>query len=358
MKKLLLGLSVLLISLGACAQTPKSEDELLKNLVEKERIVGMAAAYSIDGEIAWKNAEGFACKDDKIPFSTTTLTRPASVAKAMTAVAIMQLVEQEKLDLDENIQTYLSSFPTKAKGQITTRQLLTHTSGVDGYINDEAENKRQFDHLAEAIAVFEDRPLKFEPGSQFSYTTYGYVILGRVIEEISGQSYEQYMQENIWNPAQMTNTYVEHLDKNYENKSCLYTRKRRKAKEAKANNLSNRVPGGGLITTVEDLVKFGNALLENKLIKAETFALMRENQTPNKVGNPYGLGVVLYGQAEDPSSAIGHAGAQTGSSAQIMIISSKKTVIVALANTSHVWEKVIGFTVDLIGFADAKGEKG
>ena len=153
------------------------EEKLVENFVA-EGVVGISAGYSIDGEIKWKTAKGFMDRDKEVLFRPNTLSRTASIAKPMTSVAIMQLVEQGKLDLDVQIQTYLPDYPVKKKGTITIRHLLNHTSGIPGYKNGkERQNQKQFDNLWDATQVFAKRKLQFEPGTEFSYTTYGYVVL-------------------------------------------------------------------------------------------------------------------------------------------------------------------------------------
>ena len=342
--------SILLIG-----QTSNKADQLLLDLVEEKKMVGVIAAYAIDGEVKWQNSAGYACRDEKIPFTDSTLTRIASIAKPMTAIAIMQLVEQGLIDLEQPIQTYLPEFPTKEKGTITTRHLLAHISGIPQYYDEkEIENKRFFPSLADAMTVFENRPLLFEPGSKFFYTTYGYVTLGRIIETVSGLSYEEYMQKNIFDKAGMKNTGVEKKAESYANKSCLYHKKRRRAKEGKQNDLSNRIPGGGFYSTLSDLISFGNALLEGKLIADTSFQQMIVNQFKEKEGNPYGLGWFLYGTPPNENVVIGHSGEQTGAATQIMLIPKSKTIVVVLSNTSRTWKEVVTYSTQLIQISEEK----
>lgn len=280
-------------------------DSLLKRLVTESDVVGVSGAYSFAGNTIWKSSNGYSDRENKILFSDTTLTRTASIAKPMTAVAIMQLVEQGKLDLDLPIQHYLPEYPIKKKGSITTRHLLTHTSGMAGYKSGkEAQTTKEFRNLKEASEVFEKRKLKFKPGTKFSYTTYGYVVLGQIIETVSGLSYEDYMQTNIWNRVNMKNTGVEKYKDTYPNKSKLYQKRKNKVKDGQKNNLSNRIPGGGFYSTVNDILKFGNGLLENTFIADSTFQLMMEMNALKKEGNPYGLGWYLYGPAGNQKGVI------------------------------------------------------
>ena len=324
------------------------EEKLVENFVA-EGVVGISAGYSIDGEIKWKTAKGFMDRDKEVLFQPNTLSRTASIAKPMTSVAIMQLVEQGKLDLDVQIQTYLPDYPVKKKGTITIRHLLNHTSGIPGYKNGkERQNQKQFDNLWDASQVFAKRKLQFEPGTAFSYTTYGYVVLGAIIEEVTGQKFEEFMKNNIWTPLGMNDTGVEVFGKSYLNKSQLYHFEKGKARDGKQNNLSNRIPGGGFYTTLEDLLKFGNAILDNTLVDSTTLEEMVKIPDVDKEGNPYGFGWKLYGPTPYENLVIGHNGEQTGVSSQILINRKRKSVVVVLSNTSGKSEAAVGLAVNLM----------
>lgn len=349
--KLIFSLTLTLALSSALAQsTPQS---VIDYLVAEEGVVGVAAGYAIEGTTEWSSAAGYSCKKQEIPFSDTTRTRTASIAKSMTAIAVMQLVEQGRLNLDQPVTEYLPAFPVKDKGVVTTRHLLTHTSGLTGYQSaEEAENKVAFANLETAMQVFIGRPLLFEPGTGFFYTTYGYVALGRIIEAVSGQSYESYMQAHIWGPSGMENTGVEVFGAQDASAACLYHKKRRKPKPADQNDLSNRIPGGGFYTTLEDMIRFGNAVVNHQLIKAETLEQMTEVPSIEKEGNPYGLGWFLYGPPPHEYLVIGHSGEQTGAATQLMLIPKSKTVIVVLANTSGTWKAVVQAASKLIQISE------
>lgn len=336
------------------AQPVPEADELLEELVTKKGNIGVVAAYSVDGEIKWINSSGYACKKELVPFSDSTQTRIASISKSMTAVAVMQLVEKSLIELDVPIQKYLPEFPRKQKGEITVRQLLAHTSGISQYQDKkEVQNTLSYATLAEVMQVFQDRPLLFEPGSQYFYTSYGYVILGRIIESVSGNSYQKYMKAHIFEKAGMKHTNVEKYGQEYTHKSCLYHMGKNKAREAKANNLSNRIPAGGYQSTIKDILNFGEALLEGKFIGEDTFRTMLESQAVEYKGNKYGLGWYLYGPAPDENVVIGHEGGQTGCTSQLMIIPKTKTVIVVLSNTSGTYRDIGPFAARLVRISES-----
>jgi CubicO group peptidase (beta-lactamase class C family) len=177
-------------------------DQRLIELTGKKGNIGITAAYAINGEVKWSESAGLRCQDAEVPFSSTTLTRIASIAKSFTAVAIMQLAEEKIISLDSPIEGYLTNLPTDKK-QITVRQLLSHTSGISQYLGrEEIENTIHYDSLQDAMSLFIQRPLLFEPGEKYFYTTYGYVVLGRIIETVTSLTYEEYMKKNIFDVAE------------------------------------------------------------------------------------------------------------------------------------------------------------
>jgi len=198
-------------------------DQLLTTVFEEKVFVGVAAGFSVDGQIQWENGKGLTDIDATTTFTAKTINRTASISKPMTAIAIMQLFEQGKIDLNAPIQTYLPDFPKKSEGEITVGQLLNHASGIGAYKNKkENNNRKNYPTLASAIDLFKDRDLLAVPGKAFNYTSYGYVVLGLVIEQVSGMAYEEYLQKNIWDKAGMKQTSIEYAGKIYSNKSKVY----------------------------------------------------------------------------------------------------------------------------------------
>lgn len=338
----------------------KANQSIQKRISDKI-FTGVAAGISINQERVWLGAEGHSNKDEQQAMQIKTITRTASIAKSMTAVAVMQLVEQGLIDLEVPIQTYIPDFPKKKEGEITIRRhLLYQTSGIPNYASaKEAQTQKNYANLAAAVDVFKDRNLQHAPGTAFAYATYNYVTLGLIIEQVSGLTYEEYMTKNIWDKAGMTNTGIEKYKSTYANKSSLYHRnKKGKIKLTKENNLSNRIPGGGFYSCVEDLLRFGEAILNNELVSAETLQQMLTKSTVEKLGSPYGLGWFMYGGAENPQGAIGHSGEQSGVSAQLIIIPSRNTVVAVLANTSGAWNEAFALCAELCNLSKEVNESG
>lgn len=323
-------------------ELPSEGESLLDLAVEERAMMGVAAAYNFKDTL-WKDAAGLSDASANELFTNSTITRLASIAKPMTAIGILQLVESGELNLDAPIQDYLPEFPIKPEGVITTRHLLNHSSGIQHYKNEnEVENQTEYATLEDALTIFKDRELLAVPGTSLHYSSYGYVVLGRIIEKISQLDYETYMQENIWDPAGMINTSLEHANQFYSNKSALYYRKDNgNIQLVDANNLSNRHPGGGIQSNLEDMINFGNALIDNKLIKRETLMLMFESFPDiENEGLPYGFGWRQYESDPSLGSVHGHEGTQTGASTVFMIYPEEDFFAVVLSNTSKSIEEV------------------
>ncbi|MEL7534322.1 MAG: serine hydrolase domain-containing protein [Bacteroidota bacterium] len=350
MKAYFILLSLSFCFIGQLFSQEKSQAEQLQQILDQDfvdgQFAGVVAAYAI-GDQQVIVAAGQQDLEAQIPFETQSLNRIASIAKSMTAVAVLQLYEQGLIELDEPIASYLPNYPQRDANRISVRHLLQHSSGIGAYKSaKETESKKEFSSLSDAAAIFQDRDLVDEPGNAEHYTTYGYVVLGMIIEVVSGQTYEEYMQANIWDKADMKNTGVEHWGTAYENKSKLYHKKKRgRIRLADPNNLSNRVPGGGLYSTAEDLLKFGQAVLTDRLISESTFALMMENPGLPHEGNPYGMGWFLYGENPELGPVYGHTGGQTGCSSVLLIMPEKEAVIIVMSNTSRTLDHVFGIAI-------------
>ncbi len=320
---------------------------LLEECISFNEVVGITAGIYKDGNIFWEDAAGQMDVENNTPAQANMIHRIASISKPMTAIAILQLMEKDLLDLDDPIQKYISDFPLKKEGTITIRHLLQHSSGIKAYKNGkESFPTKNYPTLRKAVQLFEDRDLANAPGEGYQYTTYGYVVLGVVIEKVSGLSYRDYMKQHIWEKAGMINTDVEVFGKHYPGKSKLYTiNKKGEFETDKNTNLSVKVPGGGIQSTVADLLKFAEAVIEDKLINAESRKLMTTDSGMKKEGNPYGLGWFLYSDADKPSGRIiGHSGSQSGTSTQLFVFLDKKAAIAVISNTSGAWNNVFSLT--------------
>src|SRR5215204_766444 len=184
------------------ASPPASKvDEYIHNEMEKRHVPGLAVAVVKDGKVLLAKGYGMASVELQAPVKPETLFQTASIGKQFTATAVMMLVEQGKINLNEKINKYLGDVPA-SWNDITVRHLLNHTSGLGGY-PDNFDFRRDYTE-DELLKIVQAQPLAFKPGEKWQYSNAGYMTLGVVIRKVSGKFYGEYLQENIFKPAGMT----------------------------------------------------------------------------------------------------------------------------------------------------------
>lgn len=189
-----------------------------------------------------------------------------------------------------------------------------------------------YDSLIDALNEFKDDPLEFKPGTSFLYTTYGYTILGAIIEKVSGKSFAEHMRENIFLPAGMTDTKFEDSNEQYTNQAKLYINYKKYFIKSPKTDLSIKYPGGGYLTTARDMLLFGKALLDDKLIKESTFQQMTSEDNYRGAGMPYGFGWFIF-KHERKGKILMHGGSQSGASSEFNLMLDHEVVTVALSNS-------------------------
>ncbi len=248
-------------------------EEFVRGQMEKNKTPGMTIGF-IKDDYVWVKGFGYADLENKTPAKAESAYRFASVQKSMTAAAVLQLVEQGKINLDAEIQTYVPYFPKK-KYSITVRQLLHHLGGIPHYVNRETEQHiKEHKTTREAIAIFENFDLVAEPGTKFSYSSYGYNLLGAAIEGASKQPYADYMREHIWQPLGMKDTRMDDPLAVIPNRVRGYQLINNELKNSEFINVSSRFAAGGTRGTIVDLLKFMKGLNDGKLLSSKSVDLM------------------------------------------------------------------------------------
>jgi CubicO group peptidase (beta-lactamase class C family) len=303
----------------------------------RNKVPGVSVAVVKSQHIVIEKGYGMANLEHFVPVTPSTVFRLASVSKPITAVAVMQLVEKGKLALDSPIQKYVPAFPLK-RFPVTTRQLLSHLSGIRHYKGDEFSLNKRYKSLTEALDIFKADTLLHKPGDEQTYSTYGYTVLGVIIESISGLSFMDYLKQNIFLPAGMTQTYQDDPLQLIPGRSSNYdTIMRGIVRNSAFVNTSYKIPGGGLLSTVGDMSKFLIALQNGKLINLKTWQLMTTEVKTSK-GTPthYGLGWILgippFEGLPHLPNAVWHGGVQQGSTTAILILPDKNFAVVILSN--------------------------
>jgi len=316
-------------------------DSIVNTAINKNEFLATSTSVYSEKCGNWLSTAGFLNKRNQEKPTKNSQFRIASVSKPMTAIAILQLYEKGKINLDLPIQNYLPEFPKKEKGDITIRQLLNHTSGIPHYKSDLGIfNFTHYDNCEKALEKFENRELVFKPGTDFLYSSFGYTLLGAILEEVSGKSYQTYMQENIWKPANMTNTNLE------QTKTNVYIKLGNHFYRSPKNDLSYTYSGGGIQSTAEDLLKFGKAILNYSLINSTTTGFMIQLTNNESKEMEYTFG---WDNWKSPKfgKVIEHNGTQVGSSSYFRIYFDKRMVVATLANNLNSSEEVRNLSIEL-----------
>lgn len=339
----LLSGALLLLSGAAWAQPaeelPARQIEAIESAISgamsRLGIPGLSVAVATDHRLRWSNGYGFSDIENYVPAKAATVYRLGSTSKPITATAVMQLVEEGKLDLDAPVQKYQPSFPEKP-WTVTPRLLLGHLGGIRHYAEGEFGSTRHYASVAEALDIFKDAPLAHEPGTKFLYTTYGYNLLGAVVEGASGTRFLDYLREKIFRPAGMERTGPDDVFAIIPNRARGYTRGMDgELLNSGLADTSNKIPGGGLCSTAPDVARFALALETELLVRKETLALMFTSQK-TKAGKPtgYGLGWRV-GEFRAHKEAF-HTGGQQRVSTLLYLQPDRRLAVVLLTNLENI----------------------
>jgi len=325
------------VSAASCTVESAGDDRratLASQYVEEAGVSGLAVSVALANEIVWTQGFGFADIEQMVPVDpAATKFRVGSTAKPMTAMAVGMLYESGKLDLDEPIQTYLPEFPEKS-GVITTRMLAGHTAGIRHYKNGEFLSAVPYTSITDALSIFSDDPILFQPGARFSYSTYGFNLISAVLERAADQEFLAFMSENVFGPTGMASTVADHVVPIISNRSRYYTLADDRLVNAPWVDNSNKWAGGGLLSTSEDLVRFGLAHLSDEFLSQQTIEMMWTSQiTSDGQEAGYGIGWNIWTD-EAGRRVIGHGGGSVGGITELRIYPDQGLVIAIITNTS------------------------
>ena len=288
-------------------------DRTLNFLTERESFTG-AVLVARNGEVLLSQGYGLADRDKNLPNTPQTKYRLGSITKQFTAMAILMLQAQNKLKVQDPVCRSIPECPALWQ-DITIHHLLTHTSGIPDFTDfpDYETTKAAPSSPLQTIARFKDRPLDFKPGEKWSYTNSGYIVLGYIIEQASGQSYETFLQQNIFEPVQMKNTGY---DPNDGSLATGYTGFYDHWEKADYIDMTISYAAGGLYSTIEDLYRWDQVLYTEQLMSQALLNLMFTPQAKiPDTGLSYGYGWVV-GEMNN-HQAVGHDGGIKGLAAEI-----------------------------------------
>lgn len=284
---------------------------------------------------------GYADLEHRVRATPQTVYRIGSLTKQFTAVSIMQLVEQGKIDLDERIEQYVPDFPTQGH-TVTVRHLLTHTSGITSYtsLGNTWLSKIRLDLTQkEVVELFQDEPFKFEPGGKYEYSNSGYFLLGMIIERVTGQPYATYVQQHIFAPLGLAHTLYCDPRRIVEGRAEGYGRTNGTLVNDEPISMTQPFAAGGLCSSVADLLTWQEALQNHRLITAESFRQMTTPATlkdGSRANYGFGLGIT----ALDGHPMIAHGGGINGFNSYLAYFPEDSLTIAVLVNTegSNPWD--------------------
>ncbi len=296
---------------------------------------GLSVAVGIDGRIVWAEGFGWADLEQRVPVRPWSRFRVGSVAKPMTAALLALVFEEGQIDLDAPVQRYVPNFPVK-KYPITTRQLGGHLAGIRHYRGAEFLSAKHYATVVEGLEIFKQDALLFEPGTDYSYSSYGWNLISAVIEGASGQGFLKQMEERVFGALGMRSTeadqnrlivpdrvrpYLLNSDGHFENAPYV--------------DNSYKWAGGGFVSTAEDLVRFGSAHLEPGFLKAETLELLHTSQkTADGKETGYGIGWRM-GQDDQDRHVVRHGGGSVGGRTALMLWPEEGVVVAMIVNLSN-----------------------
>ena len=301
--------------------------------MNRVRAPGMAAAVAIGGQIVWSDGFGYANVEQHSPALPISRFRIGSVSKMIAIGALARLYEQGRVDLDAPVQRYVPSFPKKEYA-ITTRMLAGHLAGVRHYkASDPMYSGRHYNTVREGLAIFENDPLLFEPGTSYLYSSYGFNLLGAVIEGASDREYNTIVRELVLEPLGLRHTGPDQNADIVDYRTGFYERDTSgRLRNARYVDNSYKWAGGGYSSTVEDLARFGSAFSKPGFLKRETLELLFTSQRL-KSGKETGVGIGWrIGVDRTGARVYSHGGTVEGGRAMLVIYPDSKIVAVLLAN--------------------------
>jgi len=370
-KKAALGYLVLILVfisppwLFSQGDTPSPFDDTIKVFeafvqehMSLDQVPALSAGFVKDGHV-WAKGFGYSDLENSVPARADNSYRLASISKTITALAVLQLVEQGKIDLDQEIQAYVPYFPKK-KWPVTVRHLLGHLGGISHYRDFNAEGHIKVPkNTKESIAIFQDFDLVVQPGTRYLYSSYGYNLLGAATEGASGLPYGVYITENILKPLGMGNTRLDSPVDIIPHRVRGYRLIRGRLVNSEYVDISSRFAAGGIRSTILDLLRYSLGIMDEKLLKKETW---RQMFTPMTLKNSH---FTHYGMGWDvrPLNGhyqIAHGGSQAETRTYLMIFPTERFGLAMASNlesfdrpfyANRLAELVLGEDLDLKFYA-------
>jgi len=322
--------------------------QTIRAAIVEQNLPGVSVAVGTAGQVVWAEGFGFANVTDHTPVSPEMAFRIGHASKPITSAAVGLLLERGRLDLDAPIQKYVPTFPAKA-WPVTLRHLMAHTAGVRHYRDTEWGDRpaEHCDRASLGLKTFQDDPLLFEPGSEYRYSTYGWVLVSAAVEAVSNETFFEFVRREISAPIGMTNTGPDSVEARPDRATPYY--QPFKGLTVVDNDYSCFAGAGGLTSTPSDLVRFGVAIGGGKILRSETVKML---QTPQVLTSgketDYGLGWMLetIPVAGVPTRMAGH-GARTvlGGTTSLLTFPGRGLVVTVMTNKAFADTKSVALAI-------------
>jgi len=298
-------------------------------------VPGFAAAVAVDGKLVWSEASGYADLAAQQRMTTVSRFRIGSISKSLTAAGLMRLVEQGQIDLDAPVQKYVPDFPVKPEGAITTRLLAGHLAGIRHHRNGEPVLNRPFPNVRAGLKLFADDPLVAPPGTKFSYSSFGWVLISAVMESAAHRDFLDFMAAEVCSPLSLAHTRPDRAGAVDPDRTSFYMiGPQGKFVAAPAVDSSFIWAGGGFLSTAEDLVRFGSAMLAPGFLSEDSRRLLFTEQKTS-AGEPVGYGIGWYVRKDGAGRMLYyHDGGSHGGTAVLFIRPETHAVAAILCNLS------------------------
>lgn len=324
-------------------------DDMFIRAASAPDVPGISVAVADESGVVWAKGFGLSNIEYDIPMTSSTKMRIGSVAKIITTAAMMKMVERGELYLDADIRAYIPYWPEEHP-IITLRQLANHTAGVRHYVGDEFSSNVQYDTSRDALEIFKLSPLKFAPGVNYSYSTYGWTVISAAMEAASNKPFKQIVSDEVLIPLKLEETVFDDADVIIKDRQGSYDYIDGELKNSEAVNSSYKYAGGGFLATPSDMVKFAMAHTNFDYLKEETIAEMFERNPPsphgigwvvgfsryinNYTGNPESRDEMLRMISEHPN-AVMHSGGSTGALTMMILCPDHKHAVALTKNVGN-----------------------
>ena len=338
---------------GRYADAVRRAQRAADALREEQGIPGVSVAVGAAGEVVYAEGFGWAGVENRAPVLPGTKFRIGSVSKPLTSVAVGRLVQQGELDLDRPVHEIVPYW-TEHRWPVTTRQLTGHVAGVRHYRDDEFLSSEPYPTVEQGVEIFADDTLLFEPGTDYSYSSYGWNLVSAVVEEASGDPFLQHMRRRVIEPMGLDETVADHPDSIVMGRTEFYVRSEEESEAEEGDDGEERgslmnAPfvdnsykwaGGGYLATPSDLVRFGFAMLRSLdpgtegVLEPETVERMWTTQTLRS-GEETGYGIGWsVGRDSTGRRIVGHGGGSVGGTTFFRLYPEQGVVVAITANMS------------------------